>query len=40
MQLDLSLPWLAMSLTPGLASRLSARLPRNFESPERISAPH
>ena len=36
MQLDLSLPWLAMSLTPGLASRLSARLLRHFESPEGI----
>jgi DNA processing protein len=36
MQLDSSLPWLAMSLTPGLASRLSARLLKRFESPEGI----
>jgi len=36
MQLDCSLPWLAMTLTPGLASRLSSRLLRRFESPEGI----
>jgi DNA processing protein len=36
MQLDSSLPWLAMSLTHGLASRLSARLLKRFESPEGI----
>jgi DNA processing protein len=36
MQLDASLSWLAMTLTPGLASRLSARLLRRFESPEGI----
>ncbi len=36
MELDSSLSWLALSLTPGLASRLSARLLRRFESPEGI----
>jgi DNA processing protein len=36
MQLDTSLSWLAMALTPGLASRLSARLLKRFESPEGI----
>src|SRR5271165_6787930 len=36
MQLDASLSWLAMTLTPGLASRLSARLLKRFESPEGI----
>ena len=36
MQLDTSLTWLAMALTPGLASRLSARLLKRFESPEGI----
>jgi DNA processing protein len=36
MQLDASLSWLAMTLTPGLASRLSSRLLRRFESPEGI----
>src|SRR5271169_2385001 len=34
MQLDASLSWLAMTLTPGLASRLIARLLKRFESPE------
>jgi DNA processing protein len=36
MQLDASLSWLAMTLTPGLGSRLCARLLRRFESPEAI----
>src|SRR5271156_137108 len=36
MQLDASLSWLAMTLTPGLASRLSSRLLKRFESPEGI----
>jgi DNA processing protein len=36
MQLDASLSWLAVTLTPGLASRLSARLLHRFESPEGI----
>lgn len=36
MELDSSLSWLALSLTPGLASRLSARLLRRFESPEGV----
>jgi len=36
MQLDSSLSWLAMTLTPGLASRLSSRLLKRFESPEVI----
>src|SRR2546422_10757086 len=33
MQLDASLSWLALGLTPGLASRLSARVLRRFYSP-------
>jgi DNA processing protein len=36
MQLDASLPWLALGLTPGLASRLSARVLRRFESPDGV----
>jgi DNA processing protein len=36
MDLDASLPWLALTLTPGLACRLAARLLRKFGSPERI----
>src|ERR1700756_4931552 len=36
MQLDASLPWLARGLTPGLASRLSARVLRQFGSPEGV----
>jgi DNA processing protein len=36
MELDVSLPWLALALTPGLACRLSARLLRKFGSPDRI----
>src|SRR6266852_901960 len=36
MELDASLFWLALALTPGLASRLSARLLREFGSPDAI----
>src|SRR2546428_5239175 len=36
MQLDHSLSWLALPLTPGLAARLSARLLRQFGSPEGV----
>jgi DNA processing protein len=36
MELDTSLSWLALALTPGLASRLSARLLREFGSPEEV----
>jgi DNA processing protein len=36
MELDYSLAWLALTLTPGLASRLSARLLREFGSPDEI----
>ena len=36
MQLDASLSWLALALTPGLASRLSARVLRRFASPEEV----
>src|SRR5438094_3789147 len=36
MQLDTSLSWLALGLTPGLASRLSARVLRQFGSPEGV----
>jgi DNA processing protein len=36
MELDASLPWLALALTPGLASRLSGRLLEEFGSPEEV----
>src|SRR5579864_7051008 len=36
MDLDASLSWLALALTPGLACRLSARLLKRFGSPEGI----
>src|SRR5215470_12054077 len=36
MQLDASLPWLALTLTPGLASRLCARLLKQFGSPDGV----
>src|SRR5690349_17156349 len=36
MQLDSSLSWLALGLTPGLASRLSARVLRRFDSPDGV----
>ena len=36
MELDASLSWLSLGLTPGLASRLSARLLKEFGSPEEI----
>src|SRR5215467_4816691 len=36
MQLDASLPWLALALTPGLASRLCARLLKQFGSPDGV----
>ena len=36
MELDASLSWLALTLTPGLAARLSGRLLRRFGSPDEI----
>src|SRR6267143_4176239 len=36
MQSDASLSWLALGLTPGLASRLSARVLRRFDSPDGV----
>ena len=36
METDASLSWLALTLTPGLASRLSARLLKEFGSPDEI----
>jgi ERCC4-type nuclease len=36
MELEASLSWLAMTLTPGIAARLSARLLREFGSPEGV----
>src|SRR5947209_4858077 len=36
MELDSSLSWLALTLTPGVASRLSARLLREFGAPEDV----
>jgi len=35
MELEASLSWLAMIMTPGIAARLSARLLRAFGSPEK-----
>ena len=36
MDLDLSLPWLALRLTPGLGARLAGKLLRQFGAPEEI----
>lgn len=36
MEMEQSLPWLALALTPGLASRLSARLLKEFGSPDEV----
>src|SRR5258705_2684616 len=36
MRLDASLSWLALGLTPGLATRLPARVLRRFESPDGV----
>jgi DNA processing protein len=36
MELDASLSWLALTLTPGIASRLTARLLREFGAPEDV----
>src|SRR6266851_2171593 len=36
MELESSLPWLALALTPGLACRLSARLLKEFGSPDEV----
>jgi DNA processing protein len=36
MELASSLPWLALALTPGLAARLSARLLKEFGSPDEV----
>jgi DNA processing protein len=36
MELEASLSWLALTLTPGIAARLSARLLREFGSPEGV----
>src|SRR6266481_3632943 len=36
MQSDACLSWLALALTPGLASRLSARVLRRFDSPDGV----
>lgn len=36
MDLDASLSWLALTMTPGIAARLSARLLRQFHSPEAV----
>jgi predicted Rossmann fold nucleotide-binding protein DprA/Smf involved in DNA uptake len=36
MEPDASLPWLALTLTPGVAARLTARLLREFGSPENV----
>jgi len=35
-ELEASLPWLALTLTPGIAARLSARLLREYGSPEAV----
>src|SRR5260370_28922745 len=36
MQLDGSLSWLAVALTPGLAAHLTARVLRRFDSPDGV----
>lgn len=36
MELDVSLSWLALALTPGIAARLSARLLKRFDSPDGV----
>src|SRR5271154_6634533 len=36
MEQNASLSWLALALTPGLASRLSARLLKRFGSPDAV----
>lgn len=36
MEPEASLPWLALTMTPGIAARLSARLLREFGSPEGV----
>ncbi len=36
MELDASLSWLALPMTPGIAARLSARLLREFGSAEAV----
>ncbi|HEY2457717.1 MAG TPA: DNA-processing protein DprA [Candidatus Acidoferrum sp.] len=36
MELEASLSWLAMTMTPGIAARLSARLLKEFGSPEAV----
>lgn len=36
MELEASLPWLALTMTPGIAARLSARLLQEFGSPEGV----
>ena len=36
MELEASLSWLALTMTPGIAARLSARLLREFGSPEGV----
>jgi predicted Rossmann fold nucleotide-binding protein DprA/Smf involved in DNA uptake len=38
-QLDSALPWLALCLTRGIAARLSARLLKQFGSPEEVFRP-
>jgi predicted Rossmann fold nucleotide-binding protein DprA/Smf involved in DNA uptake len=43
MELDTSLPWLALTMTQGIAARLSARLLEEFGSPDevfRATLPH
>jgi DNA processing protein len=36
MELDASLPWLALTMTQGIAARLSARLLKEFGSPDEV----
>jgi hypothetical protein len=36
MELDSSLSWMALTLTPGIAARLSARLLKEFGSPDEV----
>jgi DNA processing protein len=36
MEPEASLPWLALTMTPGIAARLSARLLREYGTPEGV----
>ena len=39
-ELDAALPWLALTLTPGVAARYSARLLKHFGGPGEVFLAH